>query len=888
MPISSVSRVYDAPDPILETDLELLAKVNTYQQSKFDAGEQALQNEVNNWAMLADVAKDQDRQYINQKLNKLVSGINGLGGVDLGDVNNVNSLKALGYNVYGDNAIINAVATTKKLRGFMNDAKTKLSGKDAKNYDQTYYEYNLDKWNDWLNDGQTGTAFNGPTDLPPGSFVDYQKRIEDAVNKLTPDMEEAPQGSDALNYLQIGSKFIKKERIKTLIDGMTTAEDRDIISAHAWKNMGGMQDNQLLKLTVDGYNSKIDSLKADYNTIKHNQALSQDFQQKQKYQGQLNQLDAAMKEIQKQKAGFFNETNGKELNKDQRQGIRDALYFDAFKDQYATAKAFEQNKTELKANTAKMFQLKEARSAYEFGETMKMKKAEYNLDVRKQDFEEQKSMLELGLLYGDPSALGAAGIKGPAGNAPLQIMENLGKDDATVMNQETVTNANTNYVASANSFYADAYNTIGSFPEYQKYVKKNAQGVFVPVDDAAKKVLDQAIVEKTNKFDEIAKLPLNERGQFEKTLSGDDTRLLGAYRTLQQANLYKQQVNDVEDDAFRKSGLESPGTQKVYLYKTDGNGKVLSETPVTYRELKNWQDTNDPRLNQYTSITKKSIYADKNSVNYGRVPIVFTEFQQSAKNVVDDYYERAEDGWNKVSMNYSPYGRNVTLPKIKGGGVNPQLAQYFGDKVRQEATAKGDGSIAKNVTESDVDINRIWVKYDAKGTDSKVRYMAEVKYKKGDAKKGDQLYTVDLTKDILNDPNSYVARMYPQDNAQIIYGMMMDKDGATPLDEKDNYSSALETYSNAKLIHKYQIVANRNPKNGLESFKMFVLIPTRDKSGAVSYSKLPVKNSFAGMGYDFPANYDAAVNYMNEYFKTDATANQFYQMHGITTPTATK
>ena len=65
MPISSVSKTFVAPDPVMETDLELLGKVDTYQQSKFDAGAAALQQEVDNWALMTQIAKPELRQYAN-------------------------------------------------------------------------------------------------------------------------------------------------------------------------------------------------------------------------------------------------------------------------------------------------------------------------------------------------------------------------------------------------------------------------------------------------------------------------------------------------------------------------------------------------------------------------------------------------------------------------------------------------------------------------------------------------------------------------------------------------------------------------------------------------------------------------------------------------------
>lgn len=894
MAISSASKIYDAPDPILETDLELLAKVNTFQQDKFNEGAKNLQNEVDNWSMLADVAKPQDKDYINGKLNNLVSGINNLGGVNLADPNNVNSLKALGYNLYGDNTVMNAVVTTKKLRGFMSDAQAKLSGKNAKDFDSVNYEYNLNKWNNWLQDGQTGTTFDGPTSLETGNFDEYNKKVNDAISKLTPDSDEAPTGPDAINYLQVGSKFIKKERISQLIDGLTTAQDHGLIEAHAWKNLQAVPDDALLKYTTDGYNSKIDQLKFDYNNLKHNYAQTNDFEQKQRYQDQMNEVNNAITSIGKTKQGLYNETNGKPLGQDQRTALRNNLYFDSYKNEISSARAYQQSKTDLKMNQGKAFQLKEAREAFQFTQTMDWRKAQFDLDIRKQDFTEKKTLVELGLAAMDASTLSKLGLQGPSSAAPLAIIPNLGKDDATKFGQNSVTDANANYAGASANFYNDAYNTIGSLPEYQQYITKNVAGNFVAKDSASEKVLQQAIQNKLLIYDGIGKLPLEERAKYEKELTPDDTNLLRSYKNLKESELYKNQVYDLEDQAFQRAGLESPADKKVYIATPKHDGSFDADvTSMSLRKFKELKDADSPEykklLESKSDFTLTPIPNGKSfyGLKMGELGAVENkskyDTEQNPGIVIKDYYDDASKGWEDVSKNYSVYGRNVTLPKDKSGKVNQTLLQYFGDKVRQDAKTKKDNSVANAVKEEDVDLNKIWVQYDANAAGSKLRYKAEVKYLKGDKKGGDKLYNVDLTDDVLREPNGYVGRLFPRDNGQIIYGLMMDKDGVTPLDPKDNYQSALETTSNPALSHKYQIVARSNPNSTTldKTFRVNMLIPKRDAQGKVSYTTVPVRNTFNNLSYDFPVSFDGVTDYMNQKFATPEKAQEFYQLNGI-------
>lgn len=890
MAISSAStRIYNAQDPILETDLDLLGKVNFYEQQKYEMGAKDVQDTINNWSLLADQAKPQDREYINNKLNRLVTGINNLGGVNLGDQNNVNQLKSLGYNIYGDQAIINATVTTKKLRTFMADGQAKLSGKNADKYDDTYFQYKLNDWNKWLNDGQTGSTYNGTTSLAEGSFKDYQKRMDDAVTKLQPDLDSAPIGTDAINYLQVGSKFIKKDRIKELIKSQTTAQDYDIISAHAWRNLGGVEDDTLLKLTTDGYTNQVASMKSDYNNIKHNMELSQDFEQKQRYKDQLTQLSTAMKNVDGQKQNLFNQTNGKALTDDQRTGLRSNLYFDSYLDGYASAKSYQQNKTELKTNEGRKFQLQEARLGYQFNENQKRLKADYDLNVRKEDFNEQFKMSELGFAM-DLSQANGMGLRGPSAGLPLQIMPNLGKDDATVFSPETATTAQQQYNAVAHNFYTDAYNIIGALPGYQQYVTKNADGTFTPKDGDSQKVLDQAVLNKITIFDSISKLPLEERKPYETQFTSDDQQLLLRYKQLKEADLYKGQVNELVDQAFAKKNLTSPNEAKVRLDFKNGPAEEL-----TYAQLKDLSDQAKADPNGAAALKIKT-WKDNASVQYsdqGSIGGTLSNVKESVVSLfgggepttveqaikkVNDYYQ--EGDWKGVSVDYNPYGKVVGLPKGKSGKVSsPLLQEYFANKVRDD-----NPKLAGDVNVNDVDIDKIWVQYDEKGTDSKLRYKAEVKYKKGTNKVGDKLATVDLTSDVVRNPESAVARMFPQDNTQLVYGLMLDKDGKTPFEANDDYRSALQTTSNPAYPLKYQIVSKTDPQTkAVEGYKVNVLIPNRDKTGKVNYTIMPVRNAYAGMSYDFPANFKSVQDYMDQYTKDENSINQFYQLHGIPT-----
>lgn len=940
MPISSASnRIFKAEDPVMETDLSLLAKVNEYQQDKFDAGEKDLQTEVNNWSMLANVAKPADQQYIRTKLNNLVSGIDNLGGVNLAEPNNVNALKSLGYNMYGDDNVMNPVITTRKMNALQQDIYNKTNGKNAKDYDSVYGEYLTNQYSSWLNDGKQGTKFDGPTSLPQGSFDNYNKKISDALNKLTPDINEAPQNAtDALNYYQVGDKFIKKERVEAAISAATSSQDLDIMSAHAWKQMSGMPDNYLVGLQNNSYDAKLTNLQETYNDLQHNKATTSDYAQKELFTSQMDQIKNSIDGINAQKKSLPQLQQGQQLDEGTRKGLRDSLFNDAFKDQYANARAFDQKKIELKMNQGKAFQIKSDQTAWMFGKNYDLKVADLKLKGEDLELKKQAAMIKLyGMYNSTPGQLGQMGVYGPAQTAPLSIIPNNGKDDSIMLSNDVVKQADANYIAKANNFYTNGYNYLLSKDAdlYGKYLKKDNDGNWIPTDDAAKTILNKGIDTAMSNFGNIANMSIKERNGLK--LTDGDLALFDASKDLGEAQLYKQQMQVLTNQVFTSAGLVPPSQQTVTIPFKDGTSAT-----VTYDKLKEMKDRDDPMLKEWegkaqnvnpeammnkelgdakskimkswkdnfdnTKLAELKKETDKIEARYSGSTGIFKEIGRglgltsansvtAAEDEVSGYYDNSavNDAWKKASQNFNVYGSSVSLPKLKNGKPSEQLASYLGTVIREQHP-----DVAGGVQNDDIDLQRIWAVPDltAKGP-NKVKYMAEVRYQKGAGSdkegkdtKGDRLVNVDLTDQVLRDHDSanggYFGNLYPSDNTQVVYGMLLNNEGKTPMDKNDGYSSALQTHSSALLTHRYQIVSMKNGREGVDGYRVNILIPKgKDQNGVPQFQTFPVINFDAitpaskTITNTFPANFKYVQDYMDEQFSSSDKAREFYQRHGI-------
>ena len=894
MGISSKStRIFRAEDPVQETDLDLFSKVGQFKESQFDAGEKQLQDQINNWSMLRNVAKPQDKAYINDKLNSLVSGINNLGGVDLSDANNVNQLKSLGYNLYGDENVMAPVITTQKMNALSQDINRKLSGKDAKNYDSVLGEYQLHQYNAWLNDGKQGTSFDGPTSLQTGNFDQYNKKINDAISKLKPDENEAPKNADdaAFNYYQVGDKFIKKERISSLIDSMTSEQDRTVLNAHAWKAMGHLPDEHLLLLQSKNYDSALTSMKSQRDELNIQQANTTDFNQKLLFKQQIADLDSAISDTNNQKKNL----PSKFESQAQREALQSSLFYDSYRNGISTANAYDQKKIELKSNVGKIAQVREAREAWQFSQNYNIKQQEIGLKKEELDIKKEAISLKAFGLYSKGQA-GKYGISGPAENAPLSLVENRGDKDATKLSNDVITQADSNFVSKASDFYSAGYDYLMKKDAdlWGKYLQKGEDGHWKPISVDTKKIADKGLQSAVDLYGNIANLSIGERNGLR--LSDEDLELFNASKDLETATIYKNQVKDLTENVFKKAGKDSPYDKKVVIKLDDGTNKTL-----TYAELKELNDRKDPILDVWKKKSNFQFTSSTTGGNFGTTTDVVHK-QNSLDNAlkeVDDYYNdgSVKDAWKDKSKNFNVYGASAGLPKDKKGKAIETFAKPIADAIR----AGTDATAKKNLLLEDIDLSRVYPVYDAtaKG-ENKVKYMADVIYRKGEKgkevaarDKADKITTVDLTNLVLQQQSQgggYFSNLYPQDDAEVAYGMILNEKGITPLDAKTGYYGAMQTHSNGLLSHKYQIVSHTNANKGIDYYSVNVLIPLgKDKSGQPRFQPFPVYNTDANvidnnmksMTNRFPANVKYIRDYMDDQFKSSDAMREFYRIHGI-------
>jgi hypothetical protein len=381
MAVSYKSQVFKNSPYVLPVDLNLLEKVGTIKQRQFEAGAERVQSEIDQFGLL-DVMKDQDKEYLNNKIGNIVDNINGLGGVDLSDIGVVKQIQGLGSNIYGDDKIMNSVSSTKGVRNLMSSYQAyKTNPKLNKQYSEVNEAYDTRKVADWLNDGQTGSTYHGPTSATP--YVPYRDNHLKAFEKIKGDLNVELQ-DNGLYWSKTTHDFIRPERIMSAAADLLTPEERSQMKRDSWYlyNVQSPQTpEQLVGKAVNQFNTNLaneEALQSQYEqqakaAVGDPQARLNYNLLAQKQKEYVNQLKTAQPAVVASSA--------KSYASDPEEFMYQVYSQDYFR---GLANRFSYNKTDraIQPNQAEMFQRRYDQQNHQFETNTKLKERE--LDIQEE------------------------------------------------------------------------------------------------------------------------------------------------------------------------------------------------------------------------------------------------------------------------------------------------------------------------------------------------------------------------------------------------------------------------------------------------------------------------------------------------------------------------
>ena len=225
-------------------DFQLLGQVMNSKQTQLNSNRGKLQDYRNQLGAL-DVAKDEDRAYLDQRLDQVSDITNKYANLDLSSDALTNSLIGNMGQVFDQN-VTAALTGTKILRNEQAEW-TKAREKGDGKYSDANYAYAMRQANQWLNDGATGTRYNGG-----GGFIEYASPTEH-INKVMPELLKAAthkrqrpiDGPAGGVGGIITEEYVDRNELQSMIQSQLGEKHLRQMQIDAWANYDQLPDNIL-------------------------------------------------------------------------------------------------------------------------------------------------------------------------------------------------------------------------------------------------------------------------------------------------------------------------------------------------------------------------------------------------------------------------------------------------------------------------------------------------------------------------------------------------------------------------------------------------------------------------------------------------------------------
>ncbi len=385
----SILHNYDRP--LYAPNYQLIASAMQYKQGKLDANRARLQT-VADQIGFADVAKGEDKEYVENRLQSAVDIANKYAALDLSSSSLTNQLIGKVAEVVDDN-VKNAVLSTKVYRSEQAEW-AKMQEEKPELYSEDNYQFAMRGANAWLNDGKYGTKYNGG-----GGFIaydNYGKRVQDNIIEIAKQLEATfvyQENGAGMFVDNVTGKEVDRGRLEAAIDGVIGDTGREQMKREAW-NRSRFVDDEALKNQYDAtYLPKMEEAERYVVNLKAMISRETDPNKKKQLQTSLD-----------------NWSNMKNMMVSQTYegiGKEEAFYrlhSNNFKDSYLDAYSYDPIviKREVDQNHVKTVEFQE--KVREFELEFDLKERKFTLEQEKFDLEKQKTMFDMGIdpVTGEP------------------------------------------------------------------------------------------------------------------------------------------------------------------------------------------------------------------------------------------------------------------------------------------------------------------------------------------------------------------------------------------------------------------------------------------------------------------------------------------------------
>ena len=251
---------------IQQLPVEAMVSVGMEKQRRYDEGIQRIQSQIDQVAGL-DIARPQDKEYLQSKLNQLGSKLRTVAAGDFSNYQLVNSTAGMAASVAKDENVINSVQSTAQRKNLMQRMQKDVQ--DGKYNPANEYIFNLTD-SEWFNNPNVGAKYTGDYSTP----VDVWGKIKDIAKEVGVDektiqqlyetdslgrIQYNPDGSPKWNNIMVEKTFKGKDASKILkaFENALTPADYKQLSIEGRYNYRGATPEMLIQEISRGTDQQI-------------------------------------------------------------------------------------------------------------------------------------------------------------------------------------------------------------------------------------------------------------------------------------------------------------------------------------------------------------------------------------------------------------------------------------------------------------------------------------------------------------------------------------------------------------------------------------------------------------------------------------------------------
>ena len=251
------------------TNQDFTLKALMYTQQKYDANRAKVEGLVEQYKSL-QLARDVDKNYLNEKLTSLVNSVNAQGGNY-----SSNAVTAAAVNQIGsvlDENVMTAMQQTAKIQNYYKEVAA-IREKSPDKYNETNEAYGLRAAQEYLNNGELGAKIQGQ--LAYTNYVDVHGEMNKYLLEIQKGAKngkiQVPVMTDELDGSgkPTGNKVRTGEMREVTVNGLSAQELRDVainfvgnrfdnqLRINSWGSTGGFQNMEGI---VESANARYDQL----------------------------------------------------------------------------------------------------------------------------------------------------------------------------------------------------------------------------------------------------------------------------------------------------------------------------------------------------------------------------------------------------------------------------------------------------------------------------------------------------------------------------------------------------------------------------------------------------------------------------------------------------